>query len=71
MKTLIILVLLFDGTLLQEKIILPVKTDVHSCLNYGEMYVRSITTYKQSEDGKRNGHYLNDKRGTIQGYYCE
>ena len=71
MKTLVILVLLFDGTLLQEKVILPVKTDVYSCLNYGEMYVESITTYKQFKTNNRNGHYLNDKRGTVQGYYCE
>ena len=55
MKTLIVLVLLFDGTLLQEKVILPVKTDVYSCLNYGEMYVESITTYKQFKTNNRNG----------------
>jgi len=34
------------------------------------MYVESITTYKELENN-RNGHYLNDKRGTVQGYYCE
>ena len=71
MKTLVLLVLLFDGTLLHEKVILPAETTTHHCLNYGRMHVESITTYKQFEDNNRNGHYLNDKRGTIQGYYCE
>ena len=70
MKTLIVLVLLFDGTLLKEKVVLPMETTAHHCLNYGAMYVESITTYKELENN-RNGHYLNDKRGTIQGYYCE
>jgi len=70
MKTLVILVLLFDGTLLQEKVILPAVTNPYNCLNYGRMYVDSITTYKQGKNN-RNGHYLNDKRGTVQGYYCE
>jgi|TARA_R110002167_G_scaffold236709_1_gene441912 hypothetical protein len=63
MKTLILLVLLFDGTLLKEKVILPINTDVYGCLDYGAKYVESITNEK--------GIYLNDKRGTIQGYYCE
>ena len=72
MKTLIILILLFDGTLLKEKIILPVETTPQNCLAYGRMYVETITTYKKFEDEPmRRGHYLNDKRGTIHGYYCE
>ena len=64
-KTLIMLILLFDGTLLQERVELPVPTTPHNCLNYGEMYRDSIATYR------KNGYYLNDGRGTIQGYMCE
>jgi len=71
MKTLILLVLLFDGTLLKEKVILPMSTDAYGCLDYGAKYVESITTYTKIKKHNRYGHYLNDKRGTIQGYYCE
>jgi hypothetical protein len=57
---------------LKEKIILPVETTPHNCLAYGRMYVETITTYKKFEDEPmRRGHYLNDKRGTVHGYYCE
>ena len=54
MKTLVLLVLLFDGTLLYEKVILPTETTAHHCLSYGRMYVESITTYKELENN-RNG----------------
>jgi hypothetical protein len=50
-KTLIILVLLFDGTLVQEKYELG-----------REMPVK---------DNLKNGWYLKDGRGTIQGHMCE
>jgi hypothetical protein len=71
MKTLIILVLLFNGTLLKEEVVLPAPTEVYNCLLYGDMYVDTIATYKEFDDPMLNGYYLNDKRGTIQGYYCE
>ena len=47
MKTLIILILLFDGTFLKQNIILPAPTEVHDCLNYGEMYKETISTYRK------------------------
>ena len=68
MKTLIILILLFDGTFLKQNIILPAPTEVHDCLNYGEMFKETISTYKQEPN---QGWYLNDGRGIIFGIMCE
>lgn len=68
MKTLIILILLFDGTFLKEKILLPAPTEVHNCLNYGDMYKKAISTYKQEPS---QGWYLNNGRGIIFGIMCE
>ena len=70
-KTLIILVLLFDGSLLQERYDLSRPMEVHECLMYADDHREAIATYKEFQDGMKNGWYLNDGRGTIQGYYCE
>ena len=56
-KTLIILILLFDGNLIQEK--------------YGDEHREAIATYREFNDAFKNGWYLNDGRGTIQGYICK
>ena len=64
-KTLIILILLFDGTLIQERVKLPVPSTPYDCLDYGALYASRIATFKE------NGQYLNDGRGTIQVFICE
>ena len=70
-KTLIILVLLFDGTLLKEEYELSRPMEVHECLMYADDHRETIATYKEFDDSMKNGYYLNDGRGTIQGFICE
>ncbi len=70
-KTLIILVLLFDGSLIQEKYELTRPMDVHECLLFADDHREAISTYKEFDDAMKNGWYLNDGRGTIQGHICE
>jgi hypothetical protein len=70
-KTLIILVLLFDGTLVQEKYELTREMSVSECLQYGDDHREAIAEYKEFKDNLKNGWYLKDGRGTIQGHMCE
>ena len=70
-KTLVILILLFDGTLLQENHALSKPMDVHECLLFADDHREAIATYKEFDDAIRNGYYLNDGRGTVQGFICE
>jgi len=70
-KTLIILILLFDGTLVKETLDFVKPVEVHECLMYADDHREVIATYKEFEDSLRNGWYLNDGRGTIQGFICE
>tara|TARA_R110001583_G_scaffold91167_1_gene233215 strand:- start:112 stop:330 length:219 start_codon:yes stop_codon:yes gene_type:complete len=70
-KTLVILILLFDGTLLKESYELARPMDVHECLLLADDHREAISTYKEFEDVMKNGWYLNDGRGTVQGFICE
>jgi hypothetical protein len=70
-KTLVILILLFDGTLLKERYSLLKPVEVHECLMFADDHREAIATYKEFDDTMRNGWYLNDGRGTIQGFICE
>ena len=70
-KTLIILVLLFDGTLVQEKYELGREMPVSECLQYGDDHREAIAEYKEFQNNLKNGWYLKDGRGTIQGHMCE
>ena len=63
-KTLIILILLFDGELVKQKFELPIQMSVYECLDFSEQYRETIATYRD------NHYYLNDGRGTIQGFIC-
>jgi len=38
---------------------------------YGDEHREEIATYKEFDDPNKNGWYLNDGRGTIQGFICE
>ena len=66
-KTLIILILLFDGTLLKESHEL---VSVHDCWVYSETHIETIATHSW-DDPRGQGYYLNDGRGTVQGFICE
>ena len=73
-KTLIILILLFDGTLLQERYDLSRSMEVHECLLFADDHREAIATYKElglTGKGMDQGWYLNDGRGTLQGFICE
>jgi len=70
-KTLVILILLFDGTLLKESYELARPMDVHECLLFADDHREAISTYKEFEDVMKQGWYLNDGRGTVQGFICE
>jgi hypothetical protein len=70
-KTLIILILLFDGTLIQEKLDFAKPVEIHECLMFADDHREAIATYETFEDSLKNGWYLNDGRGTVQGFICE
>ena len=70
-KTLIILILLFDGTLVKERHDLEGPMKIHECLLFADNHREAIATYKEFNDAMKNGYYLNDGRGTVQGFICE
>jgi hypothetical protein len=70
-KTLVVLILLFDGTVIPEKYDLSRPMEVHECLLFADDHREAIATYKEFDDAQKNGYYLNDGRGTIQGFICE
>ena len=70
-KTLVILILLFIGTLIQEKYPLSRPMEVYECLLFADDHREAIATYREFEDPMRDGFYLNDGRGTWQGVICE
>ena len=68
-KTLIVLILLFDGTFIQKKIELPILMDVHQCMTFSENYREVIAEHSwNTEHG--SVHYLKDGTGTLQGFIC-
>ena len=80
MKFLILLVLLFDGTVEKQILHFDPPIDVMDCLALGDAYREVISTHNWGDqegapdfrfDGMKQGWYLNDGRGTIQGHYCE
>jgi hypothetical protein len=68
-KTLIIMVLLFDGEVVLEKYDLSRSMEIHECLMLADEHREAISTYKS--DGMKQGWYLNNNSGTIQGFICE
>jgi|TARA_Y100001963_G_scaffold93864_1_gene129341 hypothetical protein len=70
-KTLVVLILLFDGTVIPEKYDLSRPMEVHECLLFADDHREAIATYKEFDDAQKNGYYLNDGRGTVQGFICE
>ena len=79
-KTLIILILLFNGTITKDRIEFNPPIDLMDCLDLGDAYREVMSTHRWGDqhgapdfkfDAMRQGWYLNDGRGTIQGIYCE
>ena len=66
-KTLVILILLFNGSI--EKQVLKFSSPTNDCFGWGQAHIEAIATYVGP--GAKQGWYLNDGRGTIQGFYCE
>ena len=70
MKYIVILVLLYNGELVEEKISYPIFLE---CFEAGQAYVETISSYKDlgmTGEAKDQGWYLHDGRGTVQGFYC-
>jgi len=79
-KTLVIIILLFNGTVVKDRISFTPPIDVMDCWSFGNMYYEVMSTHRWGDqkgapdfsiDAMRQGWYLNDGRGTIQGHYCE
>ncbi len=66
-----ILILLFNGEILLEKYPLSRPMDVHECLMFADDHREAIATYIEFDDVVKNGFYLKDGRGTVQGFICE
>ena len=61
---------MFNGNLVKETLHFHSLVSVNDCLVYAEKYIESITTHSWN-DPRGSGHYLNDGRGTVQGFICE
>ena len=79
-KTLVIIILLFNGTVVKDHISFTPPIDVMDCWAFGNTYYEVMSTHRWGDqkgppdfsiDAMRQGWYLNDGRGTIQGHYCE
>ena len=79
-KTLVIIILLFNGTVAKDHISFNPSIDVLDCLAFADAYREIFSTHSWGDqhgapdfkfDAMRQGWYLNDGRGTIQGHYCE
>ena len=71
MKYLVVLILLFNGELITERISYPMSV---GCFDAGEAHIETIASYKDkglTGDPKDQGWYLHDGRGTVQGLYCD
>ena len=69
-KTLVILILLFDGTLIQEKLNFEKPITVSECLSFASKHREEIATHFWVKDVMKSGYYLNNGRGTVQGFIC-
>ena len=70
-KTLVILILLFDGTLVEEKLEFDKQITILECLEFANKHRDKIATHFWVKDVMKSGYYLNNKRGTFQGFICE
>ena len=74
-----ILIILFNGNVEKQILHFNPSIDVMDCLALGDAYREAMAIHSWGDplgppgfglDHSRNGWYLNDGRGTIQGHYC-
>ena len=70
-KTLVVLILLFDGTLIKEKLEFAKPVTILECLEFAKNHKKEIASHIWVKDIMKSGYYLNDNRGTIQGFICD
>ena len=79
-KTLVIIILLFDGALVKDRISFDPPINLLDCWDWADAHREIFSTHSWGKqhgapdfrfDAMRQGWYLNDERGTIQGHYCE
>jgi len=68
-KTLVILILLFNGEVIQEEYPLLREMSAYECLQYADDHREAIATHL--DIGIKSGWYLKDNRGTVQGSICK
>tara|TARA_R100001086_G_C11638946_1_gene203976 strand:+ start:275 stop:520 length:246 start_codon:yes stop_codon:yes gene_type:complete len=78
-KTLVIIILLFDGTVVKDHITFNPPIDLAICGDLANAHRKIVSTHRWGDqqgapdfkfDAMRQGWYLNDGRGTIQGHIC-
>ena len=70
-KTLVVLILLFDGRVVQEQLWFNKPVTILECLEFSDKHRKEIATHFWVKDVMKSGYYLNDGRGTVQGFICE
>ena len=70
-KTLIVLILLFNGKIVKEKLEFAKPVTILECLEFADKHIEEIATHIWVKNVMKSGYYLNDGRGTIQGFVCE
>jgi|TARA_R110000796_G_scaffold3558_1_gene13826 hypothetical protein len=71
-KTLILLILLFDGTLVKKEIKFSPSVSLKECYTQARAHRDSIAKYIGPEiKGSNQGWYLLDNTGTYHGFICE
>ena len=66
-KYLILLLLSFEGEVIKERLEFTRPMDVYDCMDFGNDHRELIATYNND----KNAWFLNDGRGTFQGFICE
>jgi len=66
-KYLILLLLSFEGEVIKERLEFTRPMNVYDCMDFGNDHRGQIATYNSD----KNAWFLNDGRGTFQGFICE
>tara|TARA_R110000737_G_scaffold320306_1_gene331760 strand:+ start:1233 stop:1451 length:219 start_codon:yes stop_codon:yes gene_type:complete len=69
-KTLVVLILLFDGTLVQEQLWFDKPVTILECLEFSGKHREEIAAHFWVKDVMKHGYYLNNDKGTIQSFIC-
>ena len=69
-KTLVVLILLSNGTVVQEQLYFDEPVTTLECLEFSDKHREEIAAHFWVKDVMKHGYYLNNDRGTIQGFIC-